>query len=136
MKQLRGRVRHKWYYLIPWFCLLFYLILGFCATSTFNIVPNVSLPETFPKFSMVPAYYWVTNTTNQTLEGNVVKKLPANVSQVTCEPTEYPLHVEETTPALFMGVAAGFFCTDCIATGGKLKSLVADLYSDFPMVTN
>lgn len=66
--------------------LLLLLITQATFAQTFSIVPNRDLPQTVPLFGKVSAYYKISNTTALNLNGNFVKKLPDDVTQVTCDP--------------------------------------------------
>lgn len=64
-----------------------FLILSKAAfAATFSIVPQADLPSTVPQYGSTSAYYTITNTTSSALNGNFVKSLPNNVTQVTCDP--------------------------------------------------
>ena len=68
--------------------LLMFLLLGFqeAFAQSFSIFPKGTLPSTVPMYGKTSAYYTITNTTGLTLNNNFVKKLPKNVTQVTCDP--------------------------------------------------
>lgn len=54
--------------------------------QSFTITPDRDLPQFVPEFGKVSAYYTVTNKSMLRLNENTVKKLPKNVTQVTCDP--------------------------------------------------
>ena len=54
--------------------------------ATFNIVPQRTLPTTVPEHGASFAYYVVSNLTGMALNNNFVHTLPADVTQVTCQP--------------------------------------------------
>lgn len=68
--------------------ILFSVLVSFVNTifaQSFTIAPFKPLPDTVPRGGTVAAYYTVTNTTASTLNG-FVKTLPANVTQIKCDP--------------------------------------------------
>lgn len=67
-------------------CVIVALISSFAEAATFNIVPQRTLPPTVPQHGAAFAYYVISNLTTRTLSNNFVKNLPAQVTQVTCQP--------------------------------------------------
>jgi hypothetical protein len=66
--------------------LIFLLFSHEIFSQTFQIMPKGILPETVPLYGKVSAYYTVSNITGLQLNENFVKNLPADVTQVTCDP--------------------------------------------------
>ena len=62
------------------------LISNNLLAQTFSVVSKRTLPTEIPLLGKVSAYYEVSNNTNSNLIANIVKILPKNVTQVTCDP--------------------------------------------------
>lgn len=60
---------------------------GFCYALPFNIFPAAPLPTQISPGETLKAFYTVQNNTASTRNGNFVKYLPPNVTQITSDPS-------------------------------------------------
>jgi len=57
-----------------------------CFSAVLDVLIKDPVPQTVPAFGKVSAFYIIKNTKNFNLTGVFTKKLPLNVTQVTCDP--------------------------------------------------